>query len=83
MPAWERRNGLLSVSVVPVVIISACGLLSLAFYGRLAALVARLRVFQRAMLREQENRASQGLQDQKQFLEVLRTQTLRVTERAP
>jgi hypothetical protein len=36
-PEWPS---VISVSVVPVVIISACGLLSLAFYGRLAALVS-------------------------------------------
>jgi len=78
-PQWPS---IISVSVVPVVIISACGLLSLAFYGRLAALVARLRTFQREMLREQDNWAREGLEDQRQLLEVLRTQTLRVTERA-
>jgi hypothetical protein len=79
LPEWPN---IISVSVVPVVIISACGLLSLAFYGRLAALVARLRTFQREMLREQENWAREGLEDQRQLLEVLRAQTLRVTERA-
>jgi hypothetical protein len=79
LPQWPS---IISVSVVPVVIISACGLLSLAFYGRLAALVARLRTFQREMLREQENWTREGLEDQRQLLEVLRTQTLRVTERA-
>jgi len=33
----------ISSAVVPVVIISACGLLSLAFYNRLTAILARLR----------------------------------------
>jgi len=78
-PQWPN---IISVSVVPVVIISACGLLSLALYGRLAALVARLRAFQREMLRVQDEWAREGLQDQKQLLEVLRTQVVRVTERA-
>ena len=78
-PEWPS---VISVSVVPVVIISACGLLSLAFYGRLAALVARLRTFQREMLREQEKWAKEGPGDHQQLLEVLRTQTLQVTERA-
>jgi hypothetical protein len=78
-PEWPS---IISVSVVPVVIISACGLLSLAFYGRLAALVARLRTFQREMLREQEKWAKEGPGDHQQLLEVLRTQTLQVTERA-
>ena len=59
-PDWPN---IISVSVVPVVILSACGLLSLAFYGRLAALVARLRTFQREMLRAQERWAKEGLED--------------------
>lgn len=78
-PEWPN---IISVSVVPVVIISACGLLSLAFYGRLAALVARLRTFQREMLRAQERWAKEGLEDHQLLLEVLRKQTLRVTARA-
>jgi Protein of unknown function (DUF2721) len=78
-PEWPSIIG---VSVVPVVIISACGLLSLAFYGRLAAPVARLRTFQRELLREQEKWAKEGPGDHQQLLEVLRTQTLQVTERA-
>jgi len=39
-------------SVVPVVIISACGLLCLAFYNRLAYIVTRLRSLQRERLAE-------------------------------
>lgn len=79
LPEWPN---IISVSVVPVVIISACGLLSLAFYGRLAALVSRLRTFQREMLREQEKWAKEGQGDHQLLLEVLRTQTLQVTKRA-
>jgi hypothetical protein len=45
---------IVSASVVPVVIISACGLLALAFYNRLAAIVSRLRGFQRERIHEQE-----------------------------
>jgi hypothetical protein len=78
-PEWPS---VISVSVVPVVIISACGLPSLAFYGRLAALVSRLRLFQREMLWEQQKWAKEGPGDHQQLLEVLRTQTLQVTERA-
>jgi hypothetical protein len=37
-------------AVVPVVVISACGLLCLALYNRLAAVVARLRFFERERL---------------------------------
>ena len=78
-PEWSN---IISVSVVPVVIISACGLLALAFYGRLAALVARLRSFQREMLGAQERWAKEGLEDHQLLVEVLRKQILRVTERA-
>jgi hypothetical protein len=48
---WPR---IVSASVVPVVIISACGLLCLAFYNRLSSLVSRLRGFHRERLHEQE-----------------------------
>lgn len=44
----------ISASVVPVVIISACGLLLLAFYNRLAYIVSRLRSFQRERLQQQD-----------------------------
>jgi uncharacterized protein DUF2721 len=70
------------MSVVPVVIISACGLLSLAFYGRLAAVVSRLRGFQREMLHEREKQARTGDPEQARLIEMLRTQTQQVTRRA-
>ena len=79
LPAWP---GIISMSVVPVVIISACGLLALAFYGRLAAVVSRLRGFQREMLKEQEKLERTGETDQAGLIEVLRTQTQQVTRRA-
>lgn len=40
---WSR---MIAVAVVPAAIISACGLMCLAFYNRLAALVGRIRGFQ-------------------------------------
>jgi len=79
LPAWQN---IISMSVVPVVIISACGLLSLAFYGRLAAVVSRLRAFQREMLKEQEKREKTGDGEQARLIEVLSTQTQQVTRRA-
>jgi hypothetical protein len=57
LPEWPS---IISVSVVPVVIISACGLLSLAFYGRLAAVLSLLRGFQREILVEQEKLTRTG-----------------------
>jgi ABC-type multidrug transport system fused ATPase/permease subunit len=79
LPEWPS---VISMSVVPVVIISACGLLSLAFYGRLAAVVSRLRGFQREMLEEQEKRERKGEAEHARLIEVLRTQTQQVTRRA-
>jgi hypothetical protein len=70
------------MSVVPVVIISACGLLSLAFYGRLAAVVSRLRGFQREILVGQERFERTGDVEQARLIELLRTQTQQVTRRA-
>jgi Protein of unknown function (DUF2721) len=76
---WQ---GIISMSIVPVVIISACGLLSLAFYGRLAAVVSRLRGFQREMLKEQQELAHTGGVDEARLLELLSIQTQQVTRRA-
>jgi hypothetical protein len=55
MPTQEWFR-LIAASVVPVVVISATGLLCLAFYNRLAAIVSRLRLFQRERLAQQELR---------------------------
>ncbi len=75
---WAK---IISASVVPVVIISACGLLCLAFYNRLAAIVSRLRGFQRERLHEQELMHSAGHEEgpehsrRRRLLEHLETQT--------
>jgi hypothetical protein len=82
---WSK---IISVSVVPVVIISACGLLCLAFYNRLAAIVSRLRGFQRERLREQDlilgaaAPAESELARHRNLLEHLAAQTAHVTRRA-
>ncbi len=79
---------IISASVVPVVIISACGLLSLAFYNRMAAIVTRLRGFQRERLQHQEilERAGGKKDAEKQkhwlMLELLELQTTHVIRRA-
>ena len=80
---WAR---VVSASVVPVVIISACGLLCLAFYNRLSSLVARLRAFHRERLAEQE-RLEAGTADPTAgrhglMLEVLEEQTTHLLRRA-
>ena len=45
---------IISAGVGPIIVISACGLLCLAFYNRLTAVVTRLRGFDRERLQEQE-----------------------------
>jgi hypothetical protein len=45
---------IVSAGVGPIIVISACGLLCLAFYNRLSAVVSRVRAFQREILRETE-----------------------------
>jgi hypothetical protein len=82
---WPR---IVSASVVPVVIISACGLLCLAFYNRLSSLVSRLRAFHRERLAEQERLDRHGA-DHEAFpaahglmLEVLGEQTDHLLRRA-
>jgi len=43
----EQWSRVLAASVAPVVVVSACALLSLAFYNRLAAIISRIRAVQR------------------------------------
>lgn len=88
MPAQDLSK-VISASVVPVVIISACGLLCLAFYNRLSAIVGRLRSFQRERLQEQDwlarhaHDADASVMDRHhQLLEMLDVQTVHVTRRA-
>jgi hypothetical protein len=47
MHDWTK---IISAGVGPIIVISACGLLCLAFYNRLAAVVTRLRAFHRERL---------------------------------
>jgi len=81
----------ISASVIPVVIISACALLALALYNRLAAIVSRLRAFSRELLREQEKIArhrnepetdAAALQRKLRLIEMLEAQSVRVSYRA-
>ncbi len=74
-------------AVVPVVIISACGLLCLAFYNRMAAIISRLRTFQRERLHERRllqeaDDESFESQQRRKLLDFLELQTLHVTRRA-
>src|SRR5438477_6549854 len=81
---WSR---IISIGVGPIIVISACGLLCLAFYNRLAAVVSRLRAFQRERLHEQEalsrDRATAGdevsVVRHQELLGALQVQTRHVT----
>lgn len=80
----------ITLAVVPVVIISACGLLCLTFYNRLAFIVTRLRALQRERLQEykeifeMERQKSPELlrQDSEHYLHMLEDQTAKVLKRA-
>ena len=88
---WPR---IAAAAVVPVVVISACGLLCLAFYNRLAAVVSRLRSFHRERLQEQvlldrdstaatsDEAAAEAAARHARLLDVLEEQTAHVTARA-
>jgi len=90
----EQWLHVVAASVVPVVVISACGLLCLAFYNRLAAVVARLRAFHRERLHEQDlldrrtpaatsdPAAAEAARRHAQLLDVLEAQTSHVARRA-
>ena len=87
----EQFSQIISTSVVPVVIISACGLLCLAFYNRLARIVSRLRTFQKERIKEHEAYARYrvaGHEDQisqlrhQRMLELLDAQAKAVLRRA-
>jgi hypothetical protein len=81
---------IITSSVVPVVIISACGLLCLAFYNRLAVVVTRLRSLQRERLTEykeifrleEKHRGKLARHESEQFLHFLENQTVDVLKRA-
>jgi hypothetical protein len=60
---WGR---VISAAVVPVVMISACGLLCLAFYNRLTAVLARIRAFQAESLHEHEELLQGGSEGETQ-----------------
>lgn len=84
--SWSQ---IISISVVPVVIISACGLLCLAFYNRLAMVVSRLRSLQRERLElfrelssHPQKLAPAHAKEGKKTLKILAEQTEVVLHRA-
>jgi len=88
MQDWSK---VISAGVGPIIVISACGLLCLAFYNRLAAVVTRLRTFDRERLHEQEQLSRQlagaspdemALVRHREMLGMLEVQCRHVTRRA-
>jgi hypothetical protein len=87
----DNFSHIITAGVGPIIVISACGLLCLALYNRLAAVVTRLRAFHRERLHEQEalNRARKQVPADEtatvmhhEVLGMLETQTRHVTRRA-
>jgi len=73
---------LLSVSVTPVVLISACGLLTLALYNRLGAILARIRAFHLQKMQLLENLHELEVFEQQMLLDMLDSQIQKVTDKA-
>ncbi len=76
---------------MPVVVISACALMALAFYNRFASIISRLRGFQRERMQEQEQILRLEKLDppdlsasarRRRFLDSLSEQTRRTMRRA-
>jgi len=88
MHDWSK---VISAGVGPIIVISACGLLCLAFYNRLAAMVTRLRAFHRERLEQQDRLDAARSMDPpderavvrcQELIGMLETQTRQVTQRA-
>lgn len=87
----DGLSKIISAGTGPIIVISACGLLCLAFYSRLSGLVSRLRLFHRERLKEQEllgiQRASErpdpaAVTMHQEMLEALEVQTTYLLNRA-
>jgi hypothetical protein len=85
----QEISPIVSAGVGPIIVISAAGLLCLAFYNRLTAVVTRLRGFDRERLQEQQaaeaaeaKGEAAALLHHRQLLTMLRDQTELVRRRA-
>ncbi len=73
---------MLSASVTPVVLISACGLVTLALYNRLGTILARIRAFHLQKIELLKQRHEQVRKEHTMLLEMLDTQIDVVTVKA-
>jgi hypothetical protein len=87
----EDLSKIISAGTGPIIVISACGLLCLAFYNRLSGMVARLRLFHRERLKEQAElgcqrgsapRDSAAVKMHQEMLEALQVQITEIMKRA-
>jgi len=72
----------LSASVTPVVLISACGLITLALYNRLGAILSRLRSFHQQKLDLLKSLDQGGPHDSEPLLAMVDSQIVKVTLKA-
>src|SRR3982751_5517166 len=91
IPFVEQWPRIVTAGVAPVVVISACALMALAFYNRFASIISRLRGFQRERMQEQEQILRLEKLDppdlsasarRRRFLDSLSEQTRRTMRRA-
>lgn len=72
----------LMVSATPVVLVSACGLVTLALYNRLGAILARIRAFHQQKILLLENLNEHEVGEQQMLLNLLDSQVAGVTVKA-
>ena len=77
-----NTSHLLSVSVTPVVLVSACALVTLALYNRLGAILARIRAFHQQKIELLKILAEPELVEQQMLLNMLDSQIVGVTMKA-
>jgi len=73
---------LLSASVTPVVLVSACGLITLALYNRLGAILSRLRAFHSQKIEILKNVDEHDANESRTLLEMVDSQIEKVTFKA-
>jgi len=73
---------MLSVSVSPVALISACGLITLALYNRLGAILARIRAFHQQKIELLDDLPEHDAGEAQMLLDLLDSQIAKVTGKA-
>src|SRR5690606_17379431 len=75
-PPMDDWSKIISTGVGPIIVISACGLLCLAFYNRLAAVVTRMRAFHRERLHAHDAMDRAATANPPNEIEIVRQQEL-------